>query len=79
MGSITFQVVGDASVGTRTKTFAVSDENINRLVAYAKGEGADLTTPQALLKWAELMMALTKDRIIAHERAAQAIPPIEAV
>jgi hypothetical protein len=77
MGSISFQVIGDASVGTRAKTFAVPDSDINRLVAYLKADN-ELTTPQALLKWAELMMQLTRERVLEHERRAQAIPPFEA-
>jgi hypothetical protein len=77
MGSISFQVIGDASVGTRSKTFIHTDENINRLVAYMKADN-ELTTPQALLKWAELMMQLTKERVLEHERRVQAIPPFEA-
>jgi hypothetical protein len=77
MGSISFQVVGDASVGTRSKTFAVPDEHINRLVACMKADDP-LTTPQALLKWAELMMQLTKERVLEHERRAHVVPPFEA-
>ena len=77
MGSISFQVVGDATVGTRSKTFAVPDEAINRLVAYLKADD-DLTTPQALLKWAELMMALTKERVLHHERQNATLSPFDA-
>lgn len=78
MGSITFQVIGDASVGTRAKTYTVPDENINRLIGYMKADDPSLTTPQALLKWADLMMTLTKERVLSHERSATAIPPFEA-
>jgi hypothetical protein len=82
MGAITFQVIGDASVGTRTKTFAVSDADVNRLVAWAKAQlaqpGETLTTPQALLRWAEVSMAITKDRVVGYEKAVAAHPPFEA-
>ena len=78
MGSISFQVVGDASVGTRNKTYNVSDANINRLVASIKDGQPSLTTPQALLVWADLMMALTKERVLNHERLASSIPPFDA-
>lgn len=79
MGSITFQVVGDASVGTRSKTYAVPDAHINRLVACLKAGDAAKTAPQALLEWAELMMALTRERVLTYERSAAAIAPFDAV
>lgn len=81
MGSITFQVVGDASVGSRSKTFTVPDEHINRLVAFAKAEfspvGGPLSTPLALLEWAERLMKLTRKQVLAYEdRVAHgAVPP----
>lgn len=78
MGSISFQVIGDASVGTRSKSYAVSDENINRLVAYLKADDPSLTTPQALLKWTDLVMQLTRERVVEYERRAASIPPFEA-
>jgi hypothetical protein len=73
MGSITFQVVGDASVGTRTRTFTVPDAHVNRLVEWAKWkftpEGQpDLSTPQALLAWSERMMSDTKKHVLNFER-----------
>lgn len=78
MGSISFQVIGDASVGTRSKSYAVSDANINRLVACLKADDPSLTTPQALLKWTDLVMQLTRERVLEHERREAAIPPFEA-
>lgn len=82
MGSITIQVVGDASVGSRSKTFTVPDAHINRLVAFAKGEFTPtgeppLTTPQALLEWAERVMKATKKQVLAYEEkvAHGAVPP----
>lgn len=78
MGSISFQVVGDASVGTRNRTFTVPDAHINRLVAYMQADDPLMTVPQALLKWAELMMAVTKDRVRNHERTTQVVPPFDA-
>lgn len=78
MGSISFQVVGDASVGTRNKTFTVPDAHINRLVAYMQAGDPAMTVPQALLKWADLMMAVTRDRVRNHERTTQPIPDFDA-
>lgn len=78
MGQIAFQVVGDASVGTRTKTYTVPDEHINRLVLCMKAGDAAITPPQALLKWADLMIALTKERVLGFERSTASIPPFEA-
>jgi hypothetical protein len=37
-----------------------------------------MSTPQALLKWADLMMASTKSYVLSHERSTVAIPPFEA-
>jgi hypothetical protein len=71
MGSITFQVVGDASVGTRTRTFTVPDAHVNRFVDWAKwrfgSEGVTPTTPQALLAWAEFLMATLRTDVQARE------------
>jgi hypothetical protein len=78
MGSITFQVIGDASVGTRTKTYTVPDEHINRFVAWAKANFGETTAPQALLAWADLMMTQTRENVINYERAISTVPPFEA-
>ena len=72
MGSITFQVIGDGSVGTKTKTFTVPDAHVNRLVAYAVARysvpPATLNTTQALLAWAEGLMAGTKANVLRWEK-----------
>ena len=84
MGSITIQIVGDASVGTRTKTYAVSDADINRLVAWAVAAYTDAgsappTPVQALAKWADRFIAQTKESVVGLEQrnalAAVAPPP----
>ena len=83
MGSISFQVVGDASVGTRTKTYSVSDANINRMVAWAQSElrqpgDPALTVAQALLAWAETMMNTTRREVVSYEQRTNNIAPFEA-
>jgi hypothetical protein len=45
MGSISFQVVGDGTVGTRTKTFTLPDAHINRFIAWAKAAYPESGTP----------------------------------
>lgn len=87
MGSVTFQVIGDASVGTKSKTFTVSDADVNRLVAYAREVYATpatvgnptpptLTVTQALLAWANAMMDQTKGAVVGYERSAQPPPGV---
>jgi hypothetical protein len=87
MGSITFTVVGDASVGTRTRTFTVPDAHVNRFVEWARwrfgSEGVTPTIPQALLAWAEFEMARLRtdvqDREYNVAKSAVTKPPrIEA-
>lgn len=88
MGSITFQVVGDASIGTKTKTYTVSNADVNRFVSWATDtfataptlgnpSPAPLTATQALAAWADWIMTQTKQRVIARETtvAANALPP----
>lgn len=78
MGTITITVVGDASVGTKSKTYNLSDANINRLVAWTKTAFATtptvavpsppvLTTAQALVAWADKFIARTKQDVLASE------------
>lgn len=81
MGSITFQAVGDASIGTKTKTYAISDADMNRFAAWAIAKFATqptngnpnppaLTVAQALSAWADSVMAMTKADVVARERTA---------
>ena len=77
MGSITFQVTGATGV-SHSKTFTVTNPNINRMIAQIKDGEPGLTTVQAIERWAELMMNITKDRVVGHERAAAAVPPFDA-
>lgn len=85
MGSITFQVIGDGTVGTKTKTYTVSDADINRLVNCWKTLGATNAVPsptvaQALLAWADHEISDTKSSVLQFEQAAAAaaIGPIGA-
>lgn len=83
MGSITFQVIGDASVGTKTKTYSVPDAHINRLVAWASiafvGPGdPPLATAPALLAWANNMMETTKASVISSEQNSAAVAATQA-
>jgi hypothetical protein len=74
MGSISFQVVGDASVGTKSRTFQVPDAHINRLVEAMKPFGAQpATVNTALAYWAQMVMDKTKDVVLEQERAAAAL------
>jgi hypothetical protein len=81
MGSISFQVVGDASVGTKSRTFQVPDAHINRLVEAMKPFGAQpATVNTALAYWAQMVMDKTKDVVREREQAAAAlaVTPITA-
>jgi hypothetical protein len=84
MGSIAIQVVGDVSVGTKVKTWAVADADVNRLVAYTKAaypnaDGTVPTTAQALTSWAQGFMDGTKANVQRFETAAPVVPaPITA-
>lgn len=81
MGSITVQLVGDGTVGTKTKTYVVSDADVNRLVAYAKSlVGGNPTVAQAASAYADAILTLTKTNIFQYEQgvAANAISPIVA-
>jgi hypothetical protein len=89
MGSYTRQVIGDVSVGTKTKTFTVPDADVNRMVAWAKWrftpEGQpELNTTQALLALAQYEMDQIRAAVRAYEHklAKDAVakpPPIEAI
>ncbi len=85
MGSVTFQIVGDGSVGTLSKNYTVSNADVNRHVTAWKGRTAtpgvpSPTTPNAMLAWADFMMATSVTVIQDSERAvaANAVTPIGA-
>jgi hypothetical protein len=88
MGSLTIQVVGDATVGTKTKAYAIPDADVNRLVAFCKAaypiQNADGTTTvptvaQALVSWADGFVAGTKTNVQRFETPVPAVPaPITA-
>jgi len=86
VGSISIQVVGDASVGTKSKTYNYTDAQINRLVAWAKTaysqssrgvpDPPPLTTAQALSAWADALMRFTETSVVKTEKnAARAAVP----
>jgi len=79
MGTVTLTIVGDGTVGTKTKTYNFVDADINRLVAWAKVVYATpptvavpnppaLTVTQALVAWGDGLIAGTKANVIRHER-----------
>jgi hypothetical protein len=81
MGSITFTVVGNGGVGTRSKTFDVPDAHVTRIVNWAKAAYATpptaevpnppaLTNAQAFNAWATGVMDGTKANVVSHEREA---------
>jgi hypothetical protein len=81
MGSISFQVIGDASVGTKSRTFQVPDAHINRLVEAMKPFGAQpATATTALAYLSQMVMDKTKDVVREREQAAAAlaVAPITA-
>ncbi len=77
MGSLTFQLVGDGTVGTKTKTYTISDADVNRFVAWAQhrydvgpppvGVTLPLTITQALVVWADQVVANAKNGIQQYE------------
>ena len=75
MGSITITIIGDASVLTKTKTFTVSDADINRTIAYLKVQANSVvngtaTTAQACLVWANKVLGDLQAGTVAFENAA---------
>jgi hypothetical protein len=85
MGSLTIQVIGDVSVGTKNRTFNFSDANINRLVDFGEyiyknnpdNPPGNPTVAQALNAWAVWVVDHTKSKLReAEERVARdAVPP----
>lgn len=86
MGNITISITGDAALGTKAKAFAVTDADLNRLVAYATLAFATpptngnpnppaLTPALALLAWATTFIVATQNNVVAFERTNQAPPP----
>lgn len=80
MGTVTFQIVGDGTVGTLTKTYTVSNADVNRHVAAWKARVSTSSVPTSMLAWADFMMATSVTIIQDTERAtaANAITPIGA-
>lgn len=87
MGSISFQVASaDPAFGAspKTKTYTVPDADVNRLVAWARaelrqnGDTGELTVAQALVRWADVIMAMTKERVRNYERSAASVADFTA-
>lgn len=81
MGAFTIQIVGDGSVGTKTKTYVVSDADINRLMAFATviaiGNGIPSPTViQAALALADAVTQRLRDQLRNFEINQVAILPI---
>lgn len=83
MGSLTLQVIGDGTVGTKSKTFTISDADINRLVAAWKSKITTVALPsptvtQAMVAFADNVMAHAKSDTLDVEArtATAAILPI---
>lgn len=78
MGSITIQIIGDGSVGTKTKTYTVSDADVNRVVTAAKTISGAVTTVQACLDLASLLQSTVTNLVLSSEQrtASVAVLPI---
>lgn len=74
MGSITIQIIGDGTVGTKTKTYTVSDADVNRVVTAAKTLNGAVTTVQACLDLASYLQSSVTNLVLASEKAAAATP-----
>lgn len=77
---IALRVVGDVSVGTVQRQFDVTDENINRLVIWAKavfrrdGE-PPLTVEEAIRRWMAWTLERTREAVLGHEHTNTRPPP----
>jgi hypothetical protein len=72
MGSVRIEVAGGVVGTAKGKTFTVSDADVNRLVAWAQARFANGSTPtvlQALVAWADSVIARTRDDVLNYERA----------
>lgn len=78
MGSITLTLVGDASVGTNTKTYTISNADVNRWVATLKLKANPVvngtaTVAQACVVWADSVVEQARADVKAADiEAAQA-------
>ena len=75
MGSITLTLVGDVTVGTKTKTYAISDADVNRWIAVLKTKANPVvngtaTIAQACVVWADSIVAQAKADVAAAELAS---------
>ena len=84
MSSITITVVGDATAGTNTKTYTVSDADVNRMIGWAKKnyitEQVPLpTTAQALEAWFGSTMHAVQVAVTDSETDAKVAAVTDAV
>lgn len=77
MATLTFSIAG-AGAFSHSKAFTLTTGNIMRMLAQIKAGEPGLSNEQAMERWAELMFALTKDRVLQHEHEVAAIPPFDA-
>ncbi len=80
MGSIAITVIGDGAVGTKSKTYTVSDADIGRLVAFSRAVYATTAIPnptitQGLVAWADAIIERAKANVRDYERVAAIVEP----
>ena len=83
MGSVTVQIIGDGTVGTKSKTFTFTNAQINRLVTFGsyiykqKNPGTTPNVTQSLSAWGDWIIEHTKSKLRETEErvAREAVPP----
>lgn len=75
----TITITVDAGTTTATKTFTLTAAAVGRLAGWGKSVGGDpaMTNPQALERWAQWAMDMTKAHLVENERRKQAIPDFD--
>lgn len=80
MGTITITIDAGA-VGAATKTFTIPNAALARFADFARkigqpGQGGPLTNAQALEKWADWALQMSKAHIMDTERREATIPDL---
>jgi hypothetical protein len=80
MGNVTIGVTGDASIGTKSKAYPLSDESINRVVEMGRqfaieNGNPNPTTAQALVAFSDVTFERIKRATINSEREPPPEPP----
>ena len=76
MGHLRMEAAGGVVGTAKSKTFTLTDVNVDRFAAWAQARfanGASLTPAQALSAWADFVFNRTKDDILNYERSLAAI------